>query len=319
MFERIKDLPSRAINAFRRGDANAADVRGALTDIERSLFREWRDSLDRVTGAPCLDLRSNEELQAAIENLTDCYTNVRRLHMSAVPVGPQQAAEMIATQLASTKQFLSGDRIGSDVARNLAIKTLNLLFAAEQDLRQKFSLNTTMSATGGRSPVKPVMSEITASGAVMRLPAAMIFQLRQSLFPAERMVVGAGRRSGRSVAIEALFDVTGVASRGGVKADPDKLGRALIAMSQSGTYFALWIHSHPGSGPEGTHPSTIDLRQHADWLRNYSEMLVSAIMVADRHVRFWGTALQDGRIAVSVTGDGISVVSAQDHIYRLEA
>ncbi len=152
----------------------------------------------------------------------------------------------------------------------------------------------------------------------MELSSAMMSALRHSLFPAERMVVGAGRRSTGTVTVDALFDVTGIASPGGVKADPSLLGQALIAMSQSGTYFALWIHSHPGSGPGATHPSNIDLRQHADWLKNYSPDLVSAIMVADRYFRLWGTALETGAISVCITGDGVVPVSAREHIYKLE-
>lgn len=130
-------------------------------------------------------------------------------------------------------------------------------------------------------------------------------------------MVGAGYRHGNNVTVNALFDVTGVAGTGGVKADPDLLGRALIAMSQSGSHFALWIHSHPGSGPEATRPSGIDIRQHADWLKNYSDDLVSAIMVKDAYFRFWGTAVESGKISISIDGDGVSGVSVQNHVYRL--
>ena len=83
-------------------------------------------------------------------------------------------------------------------------------------------------------------------------------------------------------------------------------------------YFALWIHSHPSTGPEFTHPSSIDIRQHADWLRDYSPDLVSAILVKDRYIRFWGTAVETGKIAVEVEGPGVAIVSQAENIYRLE-
>ena len=80
----------------------------------------------------------------------------------------------------------------------------------------------------------------------------------------------------------------------------------------------MWIHSHPGGGPGMTHPSEIDVEQHADWLRDYSPDLVSAIMVRDRYIRFWGTAVECGRVAVELEGPGTELISASENVYRLE-
>jgi hypothetical protein len=317
MFDQIKDLPSKAVRIFKTGQG-IDDARGVLKAVERSLFSEWTDGLKYATGAPSLAQAQTESLHTAIENLTECHTAIRRLIVARNPVSPQTAADIVATQLANTKQLAGNRTAAPERAANITTKTLNLLFAASQELHSTFGLKGHAAATVGPRPVPDQVTTRRTGTLIMELPSAKMFELRQSLFPPERMIVGAGRRSGKVVTIEALFDVTGNANAGGVKAHPDLLGQALIAMSQSGTYFALWIHSHPGLGPSMTHPSSIDLRQHADWLKNYSTDLVSAIMVEDRYIRFWGTALETGAIAVSITGDGVASVSANEHVYRLE-
>ncbi|MBK9214614.1 MAG: hypothetical protein IPM59_03305 [Chloracidobacterium sp.] len=317
MFDQIKDLPSKAVRIFKPGQ-DIDDARDTLKTVERSLLNEWTEGLKYATGAPSLDQAQTESLHTAIENLTECHTAIRRLVTSRVPISPQTAADIVATQLANTKQLAVNGTANSDRAANITTKTLNLLFAASQELHSRFGLKGHAAMTVGPGLVPEPGPTRRTGRHVMELPSAMMFELRQSLFPAERMIVGAGRRSDNVVTIEALFDVTGNASAGGVKAHPDRLGQALIAMSQSGTYFALWIHSHPGRGPGMTHPSSIDLRQHADWLKNYSPDLVSAIMVEDRYFRFWGTALEAGAMAVSITGDGVASVTADEHVYKLE-
>ncbi len=316
MLDQIKKLPAKAIHALRSDKHD--DARGSLKNVEHELRKEWDDSLSFVSTAACLDAEQNESVQTVIENLTECHTTIRRLYHAGERVAPQAAADVIATQLSNTQRLIRSGTVG-ERAKNIANRTGNLLFAAGQEIQSTFGLKGRDDAPSiARLVSNAEMVAGKARGPVMVLPSGMMFGLRHSLFPAERMIVGAGRRSAGTVTVEALFDVTGVASPGGVKADPDLLGQALIAMSQSGTYFALWIHSHPGSGPGATHPSQIDLRQHADWLKNYSSDLVSAIMVADRYLRFWGTALDTGTIAVSINGDGVVPVSAREHIYQLE-
>lgn len=317
MLDQIKELSSKAVRIFKDG-TDLDDARDILKTVERSLFSEWSDGLAYATGAPSVDPEQIERLHTAIENLTECHTEIRRVVTANEPVSPQRAADVVATQLANTKRLIANQTAAADRAANITTKTLNLLFAASQKLHSTYGLKGHAFQTVGPTLAQQPVNGHGKAKRVMELPSAMMFQLRQSLFPPERMIVGAGRRSANVVTIDALFDVTGSASAGGVKADPDRLGRALIAMSQSGTYFALWIHSHPGRGPDMTHPSSIDLRQHADWLKNYSSDLVSAIMVEDRYFRFWGTALENGAMAVSIAGDGVVSVSPREHVYKLE-
>jgi proteasome lid subunit RPN8/RPN11 len=89
-------------------------------------------------------------------------------------------------------------------------------------------------------------------------------------------------------------------------------------MSETDSYFALWIHSHPGSGTSATYPSQTDLEQEQEWLRDYSKDLVNAIMVKDGFVRFWGQALKNKQITVQIEGAGVKRVSDNEHIYKLE-
>lgn len=318
MFEQIKKLPRRAIHVLRADQVD--DARASLKQVEQELRNEWKDSLSFVSNGSCLDPGQNRSVRAAIENLTECHTTIRRLCKAKEPVSPQRAADTIATLSTNTQQLMQGGTIG-DRANNIANKTGNLLFTVSQEIQSTFGIK------GRADQPEPVPSSAASSvqevdtkqgRLVMELPSAMMFGFRQSLFPAERMIVGAGRRTAGMVTVEALFDVTGVASPGGVQADPNLLGQALIGMSLSRSYFALWVHSHPGSGPGATHPSNIDLAQHADWLLHYSPDLVSAIMVEDRYFRFWGTAVESGTISLSVKGDGVIPVSVRENVYKLE-
>jgi hypothetical protein len=149
------------------------------------------------------------------------------------------------------------------------------------------------------------------------ITSPILYQMKQALFPAERMLVAAGRRINRDVVIDATFEVTGEASSFGVKAAPGLLERALISMSVTDSYFTLWIHSHPGTGVSATFPSQTDLDQEKDWLKDYSKDLVSAIMVKDGFVRFWGKSLQNKQISVVVEGAGVKKVSDTEPIYKL--
>jgi hypothetical protein len=147
----------------------------------------------------------------------------------------------------------------------------------------------------------------------------LLFELQLSLFPAERMYVVAGRRRGATATLTAAFDVTGEFSGASVRAEPNLLGRALVAMELSGSYLAAWIHSHPGRGALATAPSSIDLRQQADWLRHYTPDLVSAIFVEDGWIRFWGPAVEAKRVELAVIGDGVLEEARDQHLWRLSS
>ena len=150
------------------------------------------------------------------------------------------------------------------------------------------------------------------------LPVDLLHQVRMSLFPAERMMVMAGQRMGPVVRLGAVFDVTGERHSMHVNADPQKLSRALIAMTKSDTYFACWWHSHPGTGAGATGFSQEDVEQYAGLVEHYSKNLLGVIMVEDGWFRFWGTAIESGMIDVEFIGKGIIRRNAHEHVYSFE-
>lgn len=144
------------------------------------------------------------------------------------------------------------------------------------------------------------------------VPSELLYAEYAAAMPPERMAVVAGRRTGNTVTLAAAWDVTGDCSVGHCRADPNKLPRALSAMGATGSYLALWLHSHPGDGADWTRPSSIDVRQHADWIADYSPYLISAIAASDGFVRLWGTAVTDGSVDIDLVGDGVSRLATSD-------
>ena len=151
------------------------------------------------------------------------------------------------------------------------------------------------------------------------IPTGQLYQLRQMLFPAERAAIGAVRVSGKRAVLEALFDVTGVANEVHVEADPQKLGAAFIAMDAAGTWHRFDAHSHPGGGPEATHPSQEDretLRRRVT--EGDSRHMICAIF-AGRYVRFFRLGVDfepvaaDGRI--EIFGGGLKPVEGEESVY----
>lgn len=326
MLEKIKTIPGRAVNLV--SGSSRLNAKPILKNLCRYLRLETKKSLATLAKRST-DLYPVHELHLAIDNLTNIDAAVRKYCFSKDSVGAELALKFLSEHFEQTANLLRTEAISSSIdAGDIAMQTLNLLFAAKQRVKQEFgiitalNLNGTPGSSGFRKIVMPERSNVAALPPVpavseLVLSAAMLFQLRQSLFPAERMIVGAARKTDECIRIEALFDVTGEASSVGVKANPDRLGSALIAMAETDTYCGLWVHSHPGMGAGATHPSGIDLKQHADWLKDYSPDLVSAIMVKNSYIRFWGTAVESGKIAVRVEGEGVERISLTENIYRL--
>lgn len=326
MLENIKKIPYRAMNLM--GGIPRRDAKPILTSLCRTLRLEAKKSF-RILTSRSANLYPVHELHMAIDNLTNIDIDLRQHCRSKDSIGAESSLLVLNKQFEQTAKLLTSGAISNSIdAGEIVTRTLNLLFTAKQRVKQEFGVSTALDLNASPEllvnpkPTQPDRDEIPAllprpTISEMVLSSTMLFQLRQSLFPAERMIVGAARKTAGSIRIEALFDVTGEASPIGVKADADRLGQALIAMAETGTYFGLWVHSHPGTGAGATHPSGIDLNQHADWLKHYSADLVSAIMVKDRHVRFWGKAVEDGTITLRIEGARIQRISEAENVYRL--
>lgn len=151
------------------------------------------------------------------------------------------------------------------------------------------------------------------------IPTDLFLSAWRQLFPAERMLVLGGRRLKRGVRITSATDVTEAKpSRVHVWADPAKLVQSLLDLERSGAHLALWMHSHPGTGPLATHPSQTDLRQEEELRRYYSELLVCVIAVSDGYFRIWGRAVDEGLVQIRFQGAGVHPHSGEQNVYRLQ-
>lgn len=295
--------------------------------LENTLAEDSKQIIKR--GLDPVTSHSNiEAFHLAIDNLTDVYGATKHLPSSNREITGNDSIGFLDEQLSKCRAVLFSDPISaSSQATEIVCRTLNLLFFAKQQIKRRYPFvlpKYPQSAEQGLDKVPtssaPRPEKVKESPVPqLTLHSSLLYQLYHSLFPAERMMVAAGRQEDGGIFITALFDVTGTASATGVHADPDRLGRALISMSETDTYLVAWLHSHPGSGGDATHPSPIDLRQETDWLRDYSPLLVSAIMVRDGFVRFWGKALENGKVFVRIEGPGIRAYSNTENVYQLLA
>ncbi len=323
--KRVKPKEGPGWNLFRHTASTTSAVpilKQLSKKIGKELVLRIKDT-NSFAGNLCLA----EATHAAIDNLANTKLVVEEALGSEDLLTGESGLSLLETQIENTKAIMRLETVSrSSQATEIGVGTLNLLFCAKQAVKQKFSLITQTVSVKGRDDgslfetsgnVLPSFAGHAEAPRVL-ISSTLLYQLHHSLFPAERMLVGAGRRIGRDIEIDGIFDVTGSASGGHVKADPDRLGRALIVMSETERYFAVWIQSHPGKGKDMTYPSSTDLNQEAEWLKDFSPDLVNAIVVEDRFIRFWGKALDEVRVKVQIAGTGIRRVSENEHLYRLE-
>lgn len=275
-------------------------------------------------------LTVTQALHLAIDNLTNAKSLVRKTLLRKDWINSEGALTLLEEQLEQTNLLLQNPVVANSTqATEIALKTLNYLFIAKQKVKEQFSAITKIELPEELPEIVngnllPEANQKLLPSPDLKIPqliisSALLYQMHHSLFPAEKMLVGAGHRIGNDVVVDAVFEVTGEASTGHVWADNNRLSRALISMSETDSYLALWIHSHPGGGVSATYPSQTDLEQERDWLRDYSKDLVNAIMVKDKVVRFWGQALKNKQITVAIEGNGVKRVSQTEYIYQLES
>ena len=297
-----------------------------LEKLSKSLGKELKLCLKQINSF-AKNLHATESLHLVVDNLSNTKSAIEQTLRCQDLLTQEVALTLLDEQIKKTKGVLQTGIVSqSSQASEIAVRTLNLLFGAKQAIKKKFSVITQLAFTAtpnGNSAGEKNPKQLSSVKSINEIPrmiisSTLLYQLHHSLFPAERMLVGAGRRNGQDIEIDGIFDVTGKASSGYVKADASRLARALIVMSETETYLAFWIHSHPGKGKGMTYPSSTDLNQEAEWLKDYSPNLVNAIIVEDCFVRFWGKALEEKRVTVEVVGTGISKESESEYLYRLE-
>lgn len=157
------------------------------------------------------------------------------------------------------------------------------------------------------------MQPVIQPGGIERVqfPAAVLHEVHRTVFPAERLVVGALRHVQDAYVAEAVWDVTGKTSPGGCVADPEKLVAALAEMDSAGTVFGLLAHSHPGRTPRAARPSRKDLDAYAARLAlGASAKLVGAVF-AGNYIQFFGNVAN-----LEVTGSSVRPVSGHVALYE---
>jgi len=318
-----KDKEGSGWSFFSRSNSKNNQI-PILEKLAGSLEKERKLRLRQINSSTD-NLPVTEALHLAIDNLTNIKLLVEKTLERKDLLTEEVTLAFLTEQIEITRDILQTELfLRSSQATEIGVRTLNLLFCAKQAVKQESALITPGALTTNRNgnsvdeTNQKLLKDNNAKTPRMIVSSTLLYQLHHSLFPAERMLVAAGRKNGLDIEIDGIFDVTGQATSGYVKADANSLARALIVMSETDKHFALWIHSHPGRGKGATHPSDTDLKQEAEWLKDYSPNLVNAIIVEDRFIRFWGKALAEKRITVEVAGAGISRESETESIYRLE-
>lgn len=100
-------------------------------------------------------------------------------------------------------------------------------------------------------------------------------------------------------------------TRLGVVADMPSTHRLLIRLEQFGHKFLAHFHSHPGNGPDATHPSGTD-EKFQQRLESAGHLAVMAIFSRDGWVRF---VRMDKNFEIEIYGQGVE--NYAPGIYRL--
>lgn len=139
----------------------------------------------------------------------------------------------------------------------------------------------------------------------LTVPSGLLYQARAMLLPAERMAVGAVRREVDGSRLEAIFDVTGVATQAHVDADPQRLLKTFIDIDNAGAVYAFWAHSQPGEGEMATMPSLEDRDTFQRRLRQGDSRWMIAAIFSTSHVRFLRA---DPNLELVGAGDQVRIV-----------
>jgi len=101
-------------------------------------------------------------------------------------------------------------------------------------------------------------------------------------------------------------------SLGGVHAGPWQIREGLMLMAGYGLRCGALFHSHPGFGAESTHPSSVDLHNHAAWERAYP--VIGGVFGRGGYVRFFSASRP---FEVRVHGEKVRRLD-DDDLYQLE-
>lgn len=277
-------------------------TRRVLNILDIELCQIYQEAIKLLRG--CVeDPERIETTEPVLRTLAAYVKAIREIRSSLIPSYIHRVHERLDGWTRELIRDLESKTPNAVDSRRLLTKAMQVMIWAEGELLVLYDAE--LKNDGQEQP-----------GEIL-IPSDLLYQCLHSLFPPERMLAVSGRPNGNQIELGAVFDITGIASAGHVRADPKKLGQALIAMSSTNTHLAAWFHSHPGNGLGSTCPSNIDLRQHQDWLQHYSACLLSGIFVQDRIVRFWGTGLMEGRFHVTIEGPGVLPLKGETNVYQI--
>jgi len=101
-------------------------------------------------------------------------------------------------------------------------------------------------------------------------------------------------------------------SRMGVVADMPSTHNLLIRLEEFGHKFLAHFHSHPGNGPDSTHPSGTD-QDFQRRLEKGGHIAVMAIFSRDGFIRF---VRMDPNFEITIFGEGVELYAP--NVYRLK-
>ena len=119
------------------------------------------------------------------------------------------------------------------------------------------------------------------------------------------------KRTNTIVSTKLLGPKMSVRNPGYVKGDPCSIHSVLSELDEWHHAMLAQCHLHPGTGPDSTRPSSIDLRNHLGLEANYP--VIGAIFVRDGFVRFFSA---EKEFEVEVYGKGVRKVA--DKLYHIE-
>lgn len=285
----------------KRAPAMSDAIAEAATDAQAAAEATWFIVRDALRKRPAVDIPVLVTVAEQLGRL--------RIRLRSLPSGDASVDD--STELASLRDGIAAN-LGNDALPKVTRRSLSDLYATliELDIALTTSAPTIV-------PVAPMPNGVVRTPLI--LSTATLYQLRHTLFPAERMAVGAVRHDDDSRRLEAVFDVTGIATPAHVDADQLKLTRAFIAADVTSTRYEFWAHSQPGSGPSATLPSIEDRATFQRRLQDGDSRGMIAAIFADCYIRFFRAdsdcTLIDAGSMVALQGSGIERVHQREALY----
>ena len=118
------------------------------------------------------------------------------------------------------------------------------------------------------------------------IPPSLLEQAGRVLQPAEQVRFVTGIKRGRIIILTQLVAVKAVRSLVGARPDPASVARLQERLRAIGMDIEAQFHSHPGLGPDATHPSRIDLHMARRW-ENGAPFLGGIFSADGQYVRFF--------------------------------